>query len=286
MLQNRATLKQIRFHLLSELRQIYTENESDSIVRLIMEHVGYPLNISLSDPDKIPDPDLTTQINEILADIRSGRPIQYILGYTYFCDLKIEVDKRVLIPRPETEEMVEHIKAHDTSTVHRIIDLGTGSGCIALALKQYIPDAEVWGVDLSREALSVAAENSSLNKLKVNWTRMDLLNLQSKKFTETFDLVVSNPPYVLNREANIMERRITDFEPSSALFVPDDDPLKYYRAIASFCNMHLADKGEIWVEINEQFGKETASVFEKEGFSVIQILNDIHDKERYIHARS
>jgi len=285
MLQNRATLKQIRFHLLSELRQIYTENESDSIVRLIMEHVGYPLNISLSDPDKIPDPPVATQINEILADIRSGQPIQYILGYTYFCDLKIEVDKRVLIPRPETEEMVEHIKARDTSTVHRIIDLGTGSGCIALALKQYIPDAEVWGVDISREALSVAAENSSLNKLKVNWARMDLLNHQSKKLTETFNLVVSNPPYVLNREANIMERHIIDFEPSSALFVPDDDPLRYYRAIASFCNMHLADKGEIWVEINEQFGKETASVFEKEGFNVIQILNDIHDKERYIHAR-
>ena len=135
--------------MLSELRQIYTENESDSIVRLIMEHVGYPLNISLSDPDKIPDPPVATQINEMLADIRSGQPIQYILGYTYFCDLKIEVDKRVLIPRPETEEMVEHIKARDTSTVHRIIDLGTGSGCIALALKQYIPDAEVWGVDLS-----------------------------------------------------------------------------------------------------------------------------------------
>jgi release factor glutamine methyltransferase len=284
MLQNRATLKQIRFHLLSELRQRYTENESDSIVRLIMEDIGYPLNVSLRDPDRIPDPPLATQINKIIADIHNGQPIQYILGYTYFCDLKIEVDKRVLIPRPETEALVEHIKARDTSSVHRIIDLATGSGCIALALKQYFTDAEVWGVDLSREALAKAAENSSSNKLKVNWAWMDLLDLQSIKPAEPFDLVVSNPPYVLNREANIMERHITDFEPSSALFVPDDDPLVFYRAIVSFCNLHLADKGEIWVEINEQFGKETASVFKKEGFSRVQVLTDIHNKERYIHA--
>ena len=145
MLQNHATLKQIRFHLLKELRQIYAENESDSITRLILEHAGYPLAMSLRDPDHIPGAAVIAQINEIVAEIHSGRPIQYILGYTYFCDLKIKVNKHVLIPRPETEEMVEHIETMSQEPFQRIIDLGTGSGCIALALKQYFPGCTRYG---------------------------------------------------------------------------------------------------------------------------------------------
>lgn len=285
MLQNRATLKQIRFHLLSELRQIYAENESDSIVRLVMEHLAYPLSVSLREPDLIPDPPLTAQINAFVADIRSGLPIQYVLGQTEFCDLKIKVDKRVLIPRPETEEMVEHIKGRTGGPIQRIIDLGTGSGCIALALKKYFPDAEVWGVDLSREALVVAGENAKQNSLQVNWDMLDLLNPQTMESSMPFDLVVSNPPYVRESERNMMARHVLDFEPGSALFVEDDDPLIFYRAIAAFCKMYLAVRGEIWVEINEQLGSETASLFKKEGFTYVRIQKDIHEKDRYIHAR-
>ena len=285
MLQNRATLKQIRFHLLSELRQIYTENESDSIVRLVMEHLGYPLSVSLREPDIIPASSVHAQINDIVTDIHTGSPIQYILGYTYFCDLKIEVDKQVLIPRPETEEMVEHIKVRTKDPIHRIIDLGTGSGCIALALKQCFPDAEVWGTDLSQEALRVASENGRKNSLQVNWNEMDLLSSHSLEESQLFDLVVSNPPYVMNSEREMMARNVTEFEQESALFVADDDPLIFYSAIASFCRIHLADRGEIWVEINEQLGSETASLFKKEGFSKVHILRDIHEKDRYINAR-
>jgi len=285
MLQNRATLKQIRFHLLSELRQIYTENESDSIVRLIMEHVGYPLSVALSDPNHVPNPPVISQINAFASEIRTGLPIQYILGHTCFCDLKIEVDKRVLIPRPETEEMVEHIKALAKDGYRRIIDLGTGSGCIALALKRYYPEAEVWGVDKSRGALSVAAVNSTKNKLQVNWGNMDLLNQHPETQWSAFDLVVSNPPYVMNSERAIMPRNVKGFEPESALFVEDDDPLIFYRAIASFCKRHLSETGELWVEINEKMGKESSRLFKKEGFSSVRILRDIHEKERYINAR-
>ena len=285
MLQNRATLKQIRFHLLSELRQIYAENESDSIVRLVMEHLGYPLSVSLREPDQVPNPSINTQIHEIVAEMRSGLPIQYILGQTHFCDLNIDVDKGVLIPRPETEEMVEHIKARTKDPIHRIIDLGTGSGCIALALKKYFSDAEVWGVDISQEALSVARENGRKNKLQINWGELDLLNQPPVDQMQLFDLVVSNPPYVRNSERRLMARHVTAFEPESALFVSDDDPLIFYRAIASFCCLHLAEKGEIWVEINEKLGKECVGVFEKEGFNKVRILRDIHEKERYINAR-
>lgn len=278
-------MKQIRFHLLTELRQRYTENESDSITRLILEHTGYPLSDTLRDPDHLPVPSVIAQINEIVADIHTGKPIQYILGYTYFCDLKIEVDKNVLIPRPETEEMVEHIRAITPQPIHRIIDLGTGSGCIALALKRYFPDAEVWGVDISKRALLKAGENGRMNNLQINWGEMDLLNECSMDRANRFNLVVSNPPYVMNSEQKVMAYNVTGFEPESALFVEDNDPLIFYRAIASFCNIHLADKGEIWVEINEQFGKETAGIFKKEGFSRVHILRDIHEKERYINAR-
>ncbi|MEA3461956.1 MAG: peptide chain release factor N(5)-glutamine methyltransferase [Bacteroidota bacterium] len=286
MLQNRATLKQIRFHLLGELRQIYAENESDSIVRLILEHVGYPLSLTLSDPDQVPAPSITAQITALIAEIRTGLPIQYILGRTDFCDLSIKVNKHVLIPRPETEEMVEHIKALVKEPVHRIIDLGTGSGCIALALKKNFPDAQVWGIDKSREALLVAGENGRNNKLHVTWGYMDLLNMHPLDQWETFDLIVSNPPYVMKSEREAMAAHVLDFEPESALFVEDSDPLVFYRAIAAFCSHHLAVRGETWVEINEALGKETARLFEKAGFSRVRILRDIHEKDRYIHARS
>ena len=284
MLQNRATLKQIRFFLLSELRQIYTENESDSITRIILDHIGYPLKVTLLKPDLAPAPSVIAEINDILTELRTGKPIQYVLGYTFFCDLKIEVDKNVLIPRPETEEMVDHIVKTLSQPVHRIIDLGTGSGCIAMALKAHFPDADVWGVDLKAEALSLAARNSHLNSLQVIWKEMDLLDGDALDPNEEFDLVVSNPPYVRLSEQTSMAYNVTGFEPGSALFVKDDDPLIFFRAIASFCKAHLAGNGEVWVEFNEMLGKETAGVFKKEGFGRVQILRDIHEKERYIHA--
>jgi release factor glutamine methyltransferase len=250
-----------------------------------MEHVGFPLQISLQNPEQVCDPPLTEKINEILTDVLDGQPIQYVLGETHFGDLTIKVDERVLIPRPETEEMVEHIKTMAFPRVRRIIDLGTGSGCIALALKDHFPDANVWGVDKSRGALSLAAENGRINKLQVHWEYLDLLNMPSLEHWEPFNLVVSNPPYVLNRERDLMSPRVKDIEPASALFVADDDPLEYYRAIAGFCSKHMASQGEIWVEINERYGNETASLLEKEGFNGIRILKDIHNKERYINAR-
>jgi release factor glutamine methyltransferase len=285
MLQNPATLKQIRLHLLEELRQIYTENESDSITRLILEHVGYQLSDAIHDPGRLPAPSVLEQIRAIVTDMQSGQPIQYVLGECNFGDLKIKVNRDVLIPRPETEELVEHIKTHSPSSPEKIIDLGTGSGCIALALKQIFPDAEIWGVDISRRALALAEENGRNNGLQVSWRELDLLEERPMVPGKPFSLVVSNPPYVMHSERALMARHVRDFEPESALFVTDEDPLIFYRAIASFCKTHLADSGELWVEINEQLGKETAKLLKKEGFGWIEILRDIHEKERYIHAR-
>lgn len=289
MLQNRATLRHTRFFLINELRQRYAENESASITRLVLEHAGFPLSVCLLEPDKITPSAVIAQINLIVDEIHAGRPIQYILGKTQFCDINIAVNESVLIPRPETEDLVHLITSGEKQNFQRIIDLGTGSGCIALALKKHFPEARVTGLDLSTKALAMAEQNSHLNKLEVLWVRGDILHPSNLPEigdqNETYDLVVSNPPYVLESEKRLMKDHVLMHEPSTALFVNDEDPLEYYRAIEKFCNLHLGQDGHLWLEINEKFGVETARLFEKEGYRQVDIRKDIHDKERYIHAR-
>ena len=285
MFQNHATISQIRFYLLKELLKTYSENESSSIARLILEHVGYPSSVYLHDPNRIPETATRAQITEIVSEIHTGRPIQYILGYTYFCEMKIRVDESVLIPRPETEEMVFNISTDFRLTGKRIIDLGTGSGCIALALKKQFPEADVSGVDLSKEALEVSNKNGVLNNLTVNWFHGDILDSEMLKTEADYDLVVSNPPYVLKSERELMKKNVLEFEPGSALFVNDSDPLIYFRSIAAFCMNKLKSGGLFWVEINERFGKETARLFNKAGFEHVAIIKDIHGKERFVNGR-
>jgi release factor glutamine methyltransferase len=285
MLQNRATLKQTRFFLLNELRQRYQENESESITRLTMEHTGFPLSVCLLEPDKITPSSVIAQINRIVSEIHMGRPIQYILGQTQFCELSIVVNEGVLIPRPETEAMVHLIRSEDQYPFRRIIDLGTGSGCIALALKQYYPDALVMGLDVSKKSISLAKQNAHQNNLEVQWVEGDLLSARLLPATDHFDLVVSNPPYVLESEKRLMEKHVLKHEPGVALFVKDENPLIFYQAILKFCNLHLVPGGDLWLEINESLGSDTARLFEKAGYQQVDIRKDIHDKERYIHAR-
>lgn len=285
MFQNHATISQIRSKLIKELQLTYSENESSSIARLILEHVGYPSSVYLHDPNRIPETVNKAQITEIVSEIHTGRPIQYILGYTYFCEMKIRVDESVLIPRPETEEMVLNISKDFCPPGKRIIDLGTGSGCIALALKKQFPKADVSGVDLSKEALDTSIHNGKVNKLNVNWFHGDLLDSELLKTEADFDLVVSNPPYVLKSERELMTKNVLEFEPGSALFVNDSDPLIYFRSIAAFCINKLKSGGTFWVEINERFGKETARLFNKAGFENVAIIKDIHGKERFVNGR-
>lgn len=289
MLQNRATLNQTRFHLLKELRQRYQENESGSITRLILEHAGFPLSACLLEPNKITPSLVIAQINDMVDEIHAGRPIQYILGQAQFCDIKVAVNEDVLIPRPETEDMVHLITSGDKQKFQRIIDLGTGSGCIALALKQHFPEARVTGLDVSNKALAVAEQNGRLNELEVLWLEGDILNSlnqpEKSSQNESFDLVVSNPPYVLESEKKYMENHVLNHEPGTALFVKDENPLLFYQAIVKFCTLHLAKGGHLWLEINERFGNETSCLFENAGYEQVDIRKDIHDKERYIHAR-
>ena len=285
MLQNHATLQKARIYLLQELRKNYPETESASISRIILDHAGYPLSLCFRDPDHVIGQDTLAQINEIVTEIHTGKPIQYILGYTHFCDMKIKVNNNVLIPRPETEELVYKIIDNSIRPPGRILDIGTGSGSIALALKKHFSVAEVSALDVSREALNVASENGRMNGLEVNWIAGNILQETNFGEEDHFDLIVSNPPYVLNSERSMMSANVLEFEPDGALFVEDCDPLVFYRAIVSYSITQLNKTGSVWVEINERFGLETARLFTSAGFQHVNILKDIHEKERFIRAK-
>jgi release factor glutamine methyltransferase len=208
-----------------------------------------------------------------------------VLGYTRFCDLTIRLNSNVLIPRPETEEMIYMIRDKLSFSPHRILDIGTGSGCIALVMKKLFPEAETVGLDVNRAALEVATVNGRENNLRVQWKEGNILDRSECDHSMPYDLIISNPPYVLESERQEMEPNVLDFEPAEALFVRDQDPLLYYRAISEFSRVFLEEDGVLWVEINERLGEKTSVVFRKGGFEAVTIHEDIHGKERFIEAR-
>ena len=211
-------------------------------------------------------------------------PIQYILGRTSFYDLEFNVTPGVLIPRQETELLVDII-LKDYSLSGKILDIGTGSGCIAVSLKKNLPEAEVFALDISQNALDIAKLNSKSNNLHIDFIHGDILN-PGLTINHTFDLIVSNPPYVRNSEQQKMHDNVLQYEPHTALFVPDDDPLVYYRAIADFCMRNLKSSGILALEINESLGFETKSELEKYTFSTVEIVKDLNNKDRFSIAKS
>jgi len=285
MLQNHATLIGIRRHLQKELSKIYPAGETNAIITLIMEHCGFPSPEPLLNPQHVPGVSIIAQINEIVTEIHTRRPIQYILGKTSFCDLTISVNENVLIPRPETEEMVYQIFKKTRLPPTRILDLGTGSGCIALALKKQFPESHVSALEKDKESLKIALINGIDNQLDVEFIPGDMLDRKSLLPLGKFDLIVSNPPYVLRGEKRLMDRNVLEYEPHTALFVEDEKPLLFYSAIAQQTPSILSKGGIVWLEINERFGKEVARLMTESGFTQINIHKDIHEKERFIEAR-
>lgn len=283
MLQNHATLQEIRNYLLEECRKTYPPGEASSVSSLVLEHVGIQNLRAISEPDFRPGQEITAQIKEIVAEIHSLRPIQYILGESLFYGLRLKLDERVLIPRPETEELIHRI-VEDNREPGNILDLGCGSGCIALALKKAFPGSRVRGLDLALEALQLAGKNSILNHLEVEWLEGDILEGAFPEADGGYGLIVSNPPYVRESEKAFMERNVLDFEPAEALFVSDEDPLLFYRAIAANAQKVLTRGGVLWLEINEAFGNEVKALLRKTHFGEVHIIRDIHGKERFAKA--
>lgn len=228
-----------------------------------------------------------TQIKEALL---MGKPVQQILGYAWFCGLKFSVNEHVLIPRPETEELVELIIADCRARnvkQPRIIDLGTGSGCIPITLKKHIPNASVYAIDIMPEVLAVAKENALLHKVVVAFNEENMLNntwLQKVGKTEGETILISNPPYIAMAETKDMHANVLSFEPHTALFVPDDDVLLYYRAIANALPALLKAGDQVWLEINPIYGKETLALFEGGGYAYVKLVADMSNKLRFINV--
>ena len=227
-----------------------------------------------------------TQLQGIIDRLLQGEPLQYIEGRAPFCGMEFAVNPSVLIPRPETAELVDWIASDHATQQPRILDLGTGSGCIAIALSKRLPQAKVEAYDISTEALTVAKENARTNEAPVSFFAHNMLNLDTP-LPHSYDILVSNPPYIRQSEAADMSVQVTEWEPHTALFVPDDDALRFYRAIAELGQTEvLRPGGHIYVEINQALGKETVALFEAYGYQDVELRKDIYGNERMIGVRS
>lgn len=272
-----ATIRYIR----EELKGLLSGTEITSITRMIFEALrGYSLTDMVVNREEILTTPEKARIREIISRLRNHEPIQYILGYTHFLGIPIRVNPSVLIPRPETEELADWIIREETSGSLRFTDICTGSGCIALALKKAFPASHVEGCDLSQEALSLARENAAANNLPVSFFQADILNWEKTTSWNFTDVIVSNPPYVLPGEKYRMLPHVLEQEPPLALFVPEEDPLVFYRRILEFARKWLNPGGKVYFEINEQFGRETERLLTGFGFSEVEIRPDLQGKQR------
>ena len=223
-------------------------------------------------------------LDDILKRLQQGEPLQYIEGRTPFCGMEFKVRPAVLIPRPETAELIDWVVSEHSHEPLRLIDLGTGSGCIAIALSRKLPQATVDACDISPEALAVAGENNRANGERVSFFRHDILDL-STPLPHSYNIIVSNPPYIMQSEQTDMERTVTEWEPHTALFVPDDDALRFYRAIAEIGRTEaLQPGGSIYVEINQRLGAETVELFEAYGYREVTLRRDIYGNDRMVKA--
>jgi release factor glutamine methyltransferase len=277
-------MKAVIQYIEKELAGIYPATEIQGITRLVLENV-FQLNYTQLVLRK-DDPILSQekkQIEKMVGRLKNHEPIQYVLGKTEFYGLKLNVNPSVLIPRPETEELVHWIIETKLPASPRIVDIGTGSGCIALALKKNMEDAAVSAVDISAKAIQTAEMNAASSQLEIDFIQADILNWQKYDW-DCFDLVVSNPPYVREMEKDKMQRNVLEYEPQMALFVPDDDPLVFYRKIAGFAKQYLHKSGWLFFEINKNLSREMTLLLQNLGFRNIQVKIDINGKNRMIRC--
>ena len=267
------------------LGHVLPAGEIDAMMRVIMEEVMHysPVDVVIRADDELPE-FFPSRLDNIMSRLERHEPLQYILGSALFHGHRFRVTPATLIPRPETEQLVDLIidecgQREDL----RVMDLGTGSGCIAISLARALKFAQVTGVDISNDALQVARDNATALKVRVHWLEADMLEMPSMP-AQSQDIVVSNPPYITLSEQAAMERNVLDYEPRQALFVPDDDPLRFYRAIASIAATVLAPGGRLYVEINRRFGQETAALFEQQGFADTRVLKDSFGNDRFVTA--
>jgi release factor glutamine methyltransferase len=284
-----SSLKQVLQRFKEELAELYDTREAESLGLIALAEIA---TLSSAKIKAFPDTEVTEEqaesINKILTELKTGKPIQYILGHTEFYGLHFKVNSSVLIPRPETEELVEWIISSVNSSKlapGSILDIGTGSGCIAISLKKNLPEFAVSGMDISQSALQTAKENADLNKVDVNLLNEDILASHLAPGAAPYSIIVSNPPYVTMHDKTQMHQNVIDFEPHTALFVPENDPLIFYKAIADFASENLEPGGLLFFEINESYGEQIVELLNSKSFKNIELKNDISGRDRMIKGQ-
>jgi release factor glutamine methyltransferase len=276
------TIKDIRSFLATELAGTYPDEEIRSLSNIIIRSVlGISSPHQLYLTERSVNVKQASEIMSVCRDLKSGKPIQYIIGETIFYDCIIKLNHATLIPRPETEELVDLLIRENIGYNGNIIDFATGSGCIAIAVASKLPGTILTGTDISDDALMIARENALINNVRITWVKDDILTPDTGAL-ENAGIIVSNPPYVRNSEKQMMNKNVLDFEPHRALFVADSDPLLYYRGILNKAVKVLNPKGKIYFEINEMLGEAMFLLLESYGYSDIKIISDINGKERII----
>jgi release factor glutamine methyltransferase len=279
------TIQQAYKELSAQLSTIYDQSEAANIADWVIEYLTGKRKL-----DRVTGKEGTIsnqqlqQFEIITKKLMANTPVQYVLNEAWFAGMKLYVNKDVLIPRPETEELVEWISEEVRSTkyeVRKVLDIGTGSGCIPIVLKKKIPDLNIKAIDVSEGALNVAAKNAISNGVQVYFLRLDFLDENTWNNFGKFDIIVSNPPYIKLGEACTMNVNVLEHEPHLALFVPDEDALLFYKKIADFANDHLADNGMIFLEINEALGKDVTELFESNGYNA-ELRKDMQAKDRMV----
>lgn len=267
-------------YIYKELKNKYQDNEIKSFVNILFEHFAQ-LNSAhiMAFPQETINESSLLEIVLATQELKKHKPIQQIIGKVDFLNISLDVNENVLIPRPETEELCQTIIQENQEKNLDIIDLCSGSGCISLSLAKNIAQSKVVGVDISTEALSVARRNNEALGLDVEYIEANIL--EDFNGDKEFDIIVSNPPYVMNKEKEQMEKNVLDYEPHLALFVEDENPLIFYKAIEKFAKNHLRSSGKIYLEINESLAKETIALFSSEEYSY-QIVKDLFQKDRFI----
>lgn len=276
----------------NKLQTIYSEREADNISDWVFENVT---GLKKWERRANANNELTeinsNQLEKYLHELLQHKPVQYVLNEAWFYKMKFFVNENVLIPRPETEELVKWIvmdlrsamfDRHGKNNIH-IIDIGTGSGCIPVSLKKELPEANITAIDVSEKALSVAKINADELNAEVHFLQMDFLNESEWESLPQYDIIVSNPPYIPVKEKEILAKNVTDFEPGIALFVADNNPFIFYEKIAAFSKTHLKENGRIYVEVHEEYAENVKSIFENDGF-ISKIKKDIYGRNRMVSA--
>lgn len=282
------TIQEFKQHFSKELSALYNKSEIHILFRIILEDMlGFSTHEAriLDDHRRLQSEEVQ-KLQKSLNELKTGKPIQLITGIAYFLGEKFFTSPDALIPRPETEELVLEILkcVSDKNTDIRLLDIGTGSGCIAISLKKNLPKATVYALDISTKALRIAQKNAKQLHAEVHFLHSDILSPDLPKEIGKVDIIVSNPPYIADSERKDMEKNVLAHEPHKALFVPDDRPLLFYEAIVKTADKHLSPHGKIFFEINQRFGKEVSDLLKRNGYSDVELIQDIHGADRIVSA--